>query len=355
MRKFHTLNVARLENETADSVRVALQVPDDIAEEFRFLPGQHLPVQTKLDGKLVRRTYSISSVPGQMPLEIGVRVQPGGIFSGFVANELKVGDALEVMPPFGQFHASVDAGNHKTYLAFAAGSGITPILSIVRSTLENEAGSRFLLFYGNRSQRTTMFIDDLYALKNRFTERLQLYFLFSQEEQEFSIFSGRIDQDKVAELYKAFCAGLEPDEAFICGPDTMTEAVRAALSDLGMADDVLHAERFGAAKKNGNKQATPAATSEHDCVVTVIMDGHKKTFAMSESDNIVDAAAAQGIELPFSCKGGVCATCRTHVRDGEVKMDTNYGLEPWEVEQGYVLACQSHPVSDKLTLDYDKT
>ena len=355
MRKFHSLNVAWLENETADSVRVALQVPDDIVEEFRFLPGQHLPVQTTLDGKIVRRTYSISSVPGQMPLEIGVRVQPGGKFSGFVANELKVGDALEVMPPFGQFHASVDAGNQKTYLAFAAGSGITPILSIVRSTLENEPGSRFLLFYGNRSQRSTMFIDDLYALKNRFAERLQLYFLFSQEEQEFPIFSGRIDQDKVAQLYKAFCAGLEPDEAFICGPGTMIEAVRVALSDLGMADDRLHAERFGAAKKNGNKQATPAATSEHDCAVTVIMDGHKKAFAMSESDNIVDAAAAQGIELPFSCKGGVCATCRTHVRDGEVRMDTNYGLEPWEVEQGYVLACQSHPVSDKLTLDYDKT
>ncbi len=355
MRKFHPLNVARLENETADSVRVALQVPADIAQEFEFLPGQHLPVQTTLDGKIVRRTYSILSVPGQMPLEIGVRVQPGGKFSEFVANELKVGDVLEVMPPFGQFHASVAADNRKTYLAFAAGSGITPILSIVRSTLENEAESRFLLFYGNRRQRTTMFIDDLYALKNRFAERLQLYFLFSQEEQEFPIFSGRIDQEKVAELYKAFCAGLEPDEAFICGPDTMIGAVRTALSDLGMQDDALHAERFGAAKKKGAQRAAVTAGSEHDCSVTVIMDGHKKTFDMSEGDNIVDGAAAQGIELPFSCKGGVCATCRTHVRDGEVRMDTNYGLEPWEVEKGYVLACQSHPVSDKLTLDYDKT
>jgi ring-1,2-phenylacetyl-CoA epoxidase subunit PaaE len=355
MRKFHPLNVARLENETADSMRVALQVPDEFAQEFEFLPGQHLPVQTRLDGKIVRRTYSISSVPGQMPLEIGVRVQPGGKFSEFVANELKVGDALEVMPPFGQFHASVDAGNQKTYLAFAAGSGITPILSIMRSTLENEPSSRFLLFYGNRRQRTTMFIDDLYALKNRFAERLQLYFLFSQEEQEFPIFSGRIDQDKVAELYKAFCTGLDPDEAYICGPDTMIEAVRSALSDLGMPDDALHAERFGAAKKKGAQQATVSASSEHDCEVTVIMDGHKKTFAMSEGDNVVDGAAAQGIELPFSCKGGVCATCRTHVREGEVRMDSNYGLEPWEVEKGYVLACQSHPVSDKLTLDYDKT
>jgi len=355
MRKFHSVNVARLENETADSMRVGLQVPDAIAQEFEFLPGQHLPIQTTLDGKIVRRTYSILSVPGQMPLEIGVRVQPGGKFSEFVANELKVGDSLEVMPPFGQFHASVDADNRKTYLAFAAGSGITPILSIVRSTLENEPGSRFLLFYGNRSQRTTMFIDDLYALKNRFAERLQLYFLFSQEEQEFPIFSGRIDPGKVVELYKAFCAGLEADEAFICGPDTMIEGVRSALSDLGMPDDALHAERFGAAKKKAAQQATTSSVSEHDCEVTVIMDGHKKSFAMSEGDNIVDGAAAQGVELPFSCKGGVCATCRTHVRDGEVRMDTNYGLEPWEVEKGYVLACQSHPLSDKLTLDYDKT
>jgi len=355
MRKFHSVNVAHLEKETADSMRVGLQVPDDIAQEFEFLPGQHLPIQTTLDGKIVRRTYSISSVPGQMPLEIGVRVQPGGKFSEFVANELKVGDALEVMPPFGQFHASVDADKQKTYLAFAAGSGITPILSIMRSTLENERASRFLLFYGNRRQRTTMFIDDLYALKNRFAERLQLYFLFSQEEQEFPIFSGRIDKDKVAQLCAAFCAGLDPDEAFICGPDTMIEAVRSALSQLGMADDTLHAERFGAVKKKGARQAAASASSEHDCEVTVIMDGHNKTFAMSEGDNIVDGAAAQGIELPFSCKGGVCATCRTHVRDGEVRMDSNYGLEPWEVEKGYVLACQSHPVSDKLTLDYDKT
>jgi ring-1,2-phenylacetyl-CoA epoxidase subunit PaaE len=355
MRKFHPLKVVRLENETTDSRRVGLQVPDDIAGEFDFLPGQHLPVQTTLDGKIVRRTYSISSVPGQMPLEIGVRVQPGGKFSEFVANELNVDDVLEAMPPFGQFHASVEADNEKTYLAFAAGSGITPILSIVRSTLENEPASRVLLFYGNRRQRTTMFIDDLYALKNRFAERLQLYFLFSQEEQEFPIFSGRIDKDKVVELYTAFCAGLEPDEAFICGPDTMIEAVRGALSDLGMAEDALHAERFGAVQKKGAQQAVVAPGSEHDCAVIVIMDGHKKTFEMSENDNIVDGAAAQGIELPYSCKGGVCATCRTHVRDGEVRMDTNYGLEPWEVEKGYVLACQSHPLSDKLTLDYDKT
>ncbi|MGB5246174.1 MAG: 2Fe-2S iron-sulfur cluster-binding protein, partial [Woeseia sp.] len=245
--------------------------------------------------------------------------------------------------------------NEKTYLAFAAGSGITPILSILRATLEQEPQSRIVLFYGNRRQRTTMFIDDLYALKNRFPERLQLYFIFSREEQEFPIFHGRLDSDKVRELYRTFCVGLQPDEAFVCGPDTMIDTVKAALTEVGMPDDAVHIERYGAPRKNAQ---APAARSDADAGlahITVIMDGHRKSFDMPHGgDSIVDAAAQHGIELPFSCKGGVCATCRTKVVDGEVRMDTNYGLEPWEVEKGFVLACQSHPVSDNVTLDYDE-
>ena len=356
MRKFHSLTVSDKRNETADSVRISLQVPDDIQSEFNFLPGQHLPIQIDIDGKAVRRTYSICSAPGEAPLEIGIRIQAGGLFSGYVADSLQAGDVLQVMPPFGQFHASIDPANRKNYLAFASGSGITPIISIIRSTLEQEPGSRFLLFYGNRRQNTAMFIDDLYALKNSFTERLQLFFLFTREEQEYPIFSGRLDAEKTRELYQIFCNGLNPDEAFICGPDTMIETVRAALRELGMDDEVIHVERYGAPRKKRVAQATEVPADEHDCSVTVIMDGHKKSFQMpSEGSSIVDAAAERGIELPFSCKGGVCATCRTHVREGEVRMDSNYGLEPWEVEKGYVLACQSHPVSDKITLDYDKT
>jgi ring-1,2-phenylacetyl-CoA epoxidase subunit PaaE len=355
MRKFHSLTVSDKRNETADSVRLSLQVPEDIKSEFEFLPGQHLPIQIEVDGKPVRRTYSICSVPGKEPLELGIRIQPDGCFSGFVADQLQTGDALQVMPPFGQFHASIDPANEKTYLAFASGSGITPIISIMRSTLAQEPGSRFLLFYGNRRQNTTMFIDDLYALKNSFPERLQLYFLFTREEQEYPIFSGRLDSKKTGELYEKFCIGLEPDEAFICGPDTMIEAVRNSLQELGMDDDVIHAERYGAPRKKEITSPSAAAMGEQDCSVTVIMDGHRKSFQMSSADSsIVDAAAEQGIELPFSCKAGVCATCRTHLREGEVRMDTNYGLESWEVEKGYVLACQSHPVTDKLTLDYDK-
>jgi ring-1,2-phenylacetyl-CoA epoxidase subunit PaaE len=357
MRKYHLLTVAGLENETADSVRVALRVPDEVSGEFDFLPGQHLPMQALIDDKPVKRTYSICSLPGEMPLEIGVRVQPGGLFSEYVQNELKVGDQIEVMPPFGQFHANTDSANAKTYLAFAAGSGITPIISIVRATLENEPASRIVLFYGNRRQRTAMFIDDLYALKNRFPERVQLYFLFSQEDQEFDIFSGRLDESRVEELHNAFCGGLEPDEAFICGPNTMIDSVKSALISVGMDASSIHIERFGAPRKGGGpRPAVKAASGKKLATVEVIMDGHTKTFDMAVGDaNLVDAALEHGIDLPFSCKGGVCATCRTHVREGEVTMETNYGLETWEVEEGFVLACQSVPVSDRITIDYDKT
>jgi len=336
-------------------VRISLQVPAELRGEFEFVPGQHLPIEVTIDGKPVRRTYSICSVPGEEPLELGIRIQPGGLFSGYVAETLQAGDVLQVMPPFGQFHASIDPAQAKNYLAVASGSGITPILSIIRSTLEQEPGSKFLLFYGNRRQNTTMFIDDLFALKNRFPERLQLAFLFTREEQEYPIFGGRLDAQKTTELYQAFCSDIAPDEAFVCGPDTMIEMARAALVELGMEETVIHIERYGAPRSKPAGQSATAPVDEHDCTVTVIMDGHKKSFQMAaEGTSIVDAAAEQGIELPFSCKGGVCATCRTHVREGSVRMETNYGLEPWEVEQGYVLACQSHPVSDKVTLDYDK-
>ena len=234
MRKFHALTVSEKRNETADSVRISLQVPAELRGEFEFVPGQHLPIEVIIGGKPVRRTYSICSVPGDGPLELGIRIQPGRVFSGYVAESLQAGDVLQVMPPFGQFHASIDPARPKNYLAVASGSGITPIISIIRATLEQEPGSQFLLFYGNRRQNTTMFIDDLYALKNRFPERLQLAFLFTREEQEYPIFGGRLDGQKTTELHQAFCSNMPPDEAFVCGPDTMIASVRTALVELGM-------------------------------------------------------------------------------------------------------------------------
>ena len=355
MRKFHTLTVASVEHETRDSVRIGLFVPSELREQFAFLPGQHLPVQIVHGGRNLRRTYSICSKMGEWPLEIGIRVQPGGQFSEFAGNKLAVGDQIDVMPPFGQFHLSVDNTLARDFVGFAAGSGITPILSIIKSVLEHEPGSRFVLFYGNRKQSTTMFIEDLYSLKNTYLERLQLHFVFSQEEQEFSIAAGRLDADKVRELYARFCQGLSPAQAFVCGPDLMIETVSETLVDLGLDTSQVHAERFGVPRK-GVKPVTAGRTkSTAFATVTVIMDGHKKSFDMqSDDDNIVDAAASHGIELPYSCKGGVCATCRCHLRDGEVTMSANYGLEPWELEKGFVLACQSRPVSKNLILDYDK-
>ncbi|MBT6209966.1 MAG: 2Fe-2S iron-sulfur cluster binding domain-containing protein [Woeseia sp.] len=356
MRKYHSLTVSNLQKETADSMRMALSVADEDRAAFDFLAGQHLPMQITIDDKRVRRTYSICSAPGQLPLEVGIRVQPGGQFSEYVANELKIGDMLEVMPPFGRFHSDVAARKAKTVLMFAGGSGITPILSIMRATLAEEADSRVILFYGNRRQRTTMFIDDLYALKNLYTERLQLYFLFSQEEQEFEIFSGRLDERKVSQLLNTFCVGLQPDDAFICGPDTMIDTVRNALVEFGIDADAVHAERYGAPRKKAAPAVANATVDDTQATINVILDGHQKSFEMSrESGNIVDAAAEQGIDLPYSCKGGVCATCRTHVKTGSVRMATNYGLEAWEVDKGFVLACQSTPVSDEVTIDYDTT
>jgi len=357
MKKFHPLTVVSKSFETPDSVRIAFDVPEELRGEFSFMPGQHLPIQIERDGKHLRRTYSICSADGCWPLEIGVRVQPGGQFSEFAANELSVGDALDVMPPTGRFHLDPERKDGKTHIGFAAGSGITPILSIVATILNSEPNSRFALFYGNRKQNSTMFIEDLFALKNRFPGRLQLHFVFSQEEQEFEIAGGRIDAEKVAELYEQFCNGMTVDEAWVCGPDSMIDTVTGALTELGMRADDVHAERFGVPRKGGRRSAVVAAAESEESVrVTVIMDGHKKSFDMPrDGSNIVDAAADQGIELPFSCKGGVCATCRTHVRSGEVEMAANYGLEPWEVEKGFVLACQSAPLTDEILLDYDKS
>lgn len=360
MRQYHPLTITHKRFETPDSVRISLAVPEALRETFVFLPGQHLPVQATPGGKTLRRTYSVCSAPGDWPLEIGIRVQPGGVFSNYAAKELAVGDRLEVMPPFGRFHADVDAANKKDYLAFAAGSGITPIISILRTVLETESQSRVALFYGNRKQTTTMFIDDLYALKNRYPDRLQIHFVFSREDQEFPIAAGRLDRNKVGELYERFCAGLDPDEAFLCGPDSMIDDVTAALVDLGMPAEHIHAERFGAPKRGAPQEAVSPGESAATATITLILDGHKKSFEMvldpaDEDSNIVDAAAERGIELPYSCKGGVCATCRTHLREGEVRMTSNYALEPWEVEAGFVLACQSVPVSGEVLLDYDKT
>ncbi len=354
MRQYHELTVSDVQPETDDSRRVLLDVPDTLKPEFSFRPGQHLPLAVDTPDGELRRTYSICSAPGEWPLQIGVRVQPGGAFSGYVANSLKAGDTIRAMPPFGQFHTTDGGG--RSYAGFAAGSGITPILAMIKALLRDEPDSRFTLFYGNREQSTTMFIEDLFALKNRYPDRLQLQFVFSREEQEFPISEGRLDQAKTAELFSHFFRERLPDEVFICGPNSMIDDIEAAAVEAGVAKDHVHSERFGAPRKrNGESAVSQPEQAVGTAEVVVVMDGHRKRFSMPRADaSIVDAAASNGIDLPYSCKGGVCATCRTHVAEGEVDMALNYGLEPWEVEAGFVLACQCRPVSDRVVLDYDK-
>ena len=360
MLHFHSLEIVGIERETSDSVCMHLHVPDDLSDEFEFMQGQHLPVRATINGEEIHRTYSICSAVGDGDLKIGVRVQPDGVFSQFIANDLSVGNKLEVMPPVGHFYTTLSPDNEKTYVAFVAGSGITPILSILKTILATEKNSRVILFYGNRTQESTMFLEELFAQKNLFADRLSLHFIFSQEEQEIDLFGGRLDADKVSRLYQSLCAGITPDEVFICGPDNMIETVRTTLIGLGVDPTCVHSEHFIVATPDEKstevkKQQAPAADGENT-KVTIIFDGHKKNFEMpTQGETVLEAARENGLDLPYSCESGVCSTCRTLVREGEVDMEVNYALEDWEVEEGYILACQARPLSKKLILDYDQS
>lgn len=352
MKQFHPLTVARVVPETEDSVRIALAVPREFATEYRFLPGQHLAFQVTANGKQHRRTYSIASGVDEALLEIGVRVQTGGQVSEFAAHELRVGDVVDAMPPAGQFHLPLDERHANTYVGIAAGSGITPILSMIKSVMGREPNSRFVLFYGNRELATTMFFNDLQTLQDRFAGRLQPYFLFSREDQPFAVARGRLDAASVPALLLRYGLATGIADYFVCGPDSMIGDVTQALYDTGVDRARVHSERFGPPARQAGA-ARPSVTADR-AMITVIMDGRTASFEMHRQDsNIVEAAAKQGIDLPFSCKGGVCATCRCQLREGEVTMANQFALEGEDLRQGYVLACQSRPVSKTVILDFD--
>ena len=356
MRAFHPLRVVGKREETRDSVVLTLEVPESHADEFRYSPGQHLPVRAEIDGNNVRRTYSICASVDEQTLRLGVRVQDGGTFSNYLASQVAVGDTLDVMPPSGRFNTPLDTAHKKVYAAFVAGSGITPILSIVKSVLETERESAFVVFYGNRERATTMFVEDLWGLKNRFPDRLSLHFVMSREESEIELYNGRLDADKVASLHTAFLAQEPPDEIFLCGPNPMIDEISGALLELGYRAENLHSERFrpglrGEAMPRPAAKAVPQAGTQ----VAVVLDGQRQTFSMtSDSESILEAARASGIELPYSCKGGVCSTCRSKLTKGEVDMTVNYALEPWELEKGFILTCQASPKTSEIELDFDQ-
>lgn len=362
MLTFHPLKVTEVRPEGSDALCISFEVPDTLREAYRFLPGQHVGVRAQIGGQEVRRTYSICSAADDRHLRIGVRVHDNGSMSQYLASELRAGDSIDVLTPTGRFFAEPRPSEARLYCAFAGGSGITPILGIVTNLLASEPNSRFMLFYSNRTTATIMFAEELLALKDRYPTRLSLYFMLSREPQDVELFNGRLDRDKVTLLSREVFDPLQTDAFFLCGPGNMIESVRDTLTGLGVDATRIHTERFatdmpaGAARAAAAVHARPKrATAEEVAQITITMDGRQRTFAMLDDDaTVLDAAERVGMELPYSCRAGVCSTCRTKVTKGSVEMAVNYALEPWEVQAGFVLCCQAKPTSREIELTYDE-
>lgn len=356
MSKFHALPVTSVERETRDAIAVTFDVPEALRELFRFEPGQHLTLRTDIDGEDIRRSYSICA-PAGGALRIAVKRTPGGVFSMWANDMLRPGTTLDVMPPMGHFGVNADPGTARHYLGVAAGSGITPLLSIVTTALVTEPQSKFTLIYGNRASATVMFRDELAALKDRYLGRFNLVHVLSREPQDIELLHGRIDRAKADALFAQWVPVDDVDYAFVCGPEGMMDAVRGALIARGLPAERVRIERFAASipKHTHVPRPLPQA-AQTECEVSVVIDGSQRTFLLEKGrENIIDAGLRNGIELPFSCKGGVCSTCRCKLVAGEVDMDVNFALEDYEVARGFILACQSYPVTDKVTVDFDQT
>jgi ring-1,2-phenylacetyl-CoA epoxidase subunit PaaE len=357
MSRFHSLTIKQVRPETRDAVSVVFDVPAELQDEFRYTQGQHLVMRTLLDGEEVRRSYSICTGVADDELRVAIKKVAGGRFSAFANEQLQPGHTLEVMPPAGEFSTPLDPTRHGNYLAVAAGSGITPILSIIKTTLHAEPHSHFTLLYGNRSSAGALFREQLEDLKNRFLQRLNLIFVFSREQQDVDLYNGRINADKCDQLFSRWLDVKTLDAAFICGPQAMTETVRDSLKAKGMESQRIHFELFGAAVDESKREAREAARQLDAEVsqITVISDGRALAFDLPRNTvSVLDAGNAIGAELPYSCKAGVCSTCKCKVIEGEVEMDSNHALEDYEVAAGYVLSCQTFPISQKVVLDFDQ-
>jgi ring-1,2-phenylacetyl-CoA epoxidase subunit PaaE len=354
--KFHALPVTSVERETRDAIAVTFDVPESLRDLFRFEPGQHLTLRTDIDGEDIRRSYSICA-PAGGALRIAVKRTPGGLFSMWANDMLRPGTTLDVMPPMGHFGVNADPGTARHYLGVAAGSGITPLLSIVSTAHVTEPRSKFTLIYGNRASATVMFRDELAALKDRYLGRFNLVHVLSREPQDIELLHGRIDRAKADALFARWVPVDDVDYAFVCGPEGMMDAVRGALIARGLPAERVRIERFAASipKHTHVPRPLPQA-AQTECEVSVVIDGSQRTFLLEKGrENIIDAGLRNGIELPFSCKGGVCSTCRCKLVAGEVDMDVNFALEDYEVARGFILACQSYPVTDKVVVDFDQT
>ena len=361
--RFHDLTVARVTPEAAGAVAITLAVPADLRAQFDFQPGQFLTVRADIGGADVRRSYSISSARSQLQrgeLELGIRPVEGGVFSNWAATQLKAGDTLRVMPPDGRFTVQKQRAIHR--VGFAAGSGITPILSILATTLEEQPESKFTLVYGNRRMDSVMFNEALQDLKDRYPSRLTLIHILSRQAQEVPLLEGRIDADKVRAIIDAFLPVGSMDEVFICGPEAMIEETEKTLLSAGVKADRIRTERFtsptlDALSPEQKAKAVlghPATREGGEVQLTVVLDGKPYDMPMNKNEKILDIALAMGLDLPYSCKGGVCCTCRCKVMDGSTEMDKNFTLEKPEVDAGFVLSCQARPTSAKVVVSFDE-
>lgn len=354
MRQFYPLQVKDIRRETAECVSVAFDVPADQAQAFQYIQGQYITLRTTIEGEEVRRSYSICSSPLDEELRVAVKQVPNGRFSTFANQQLQVGDTLDVMPPDGRFYTALQAENQKHYLAFAAGSGITPVFSIMRTILLTEPNSRFTLFYGNQRTDSIIFREAIEGLKNTYLNRLSVYYLLSKEHTGSDLFSGRIDRDRCQVFFDKLVQLKDVDECFLCGPEEMILSVREELMERGMKREQIHLELFGTQAAKKPRRSNEDEASDYKAEVTIQLDGNSFSFHMTDRDeSVLDAALRNGADLPFACKGGVCCTCRAKVEDGEAEMDVNYALEPDEVEAGFVLTCQTHPKSEKLVINFD--
>lgn len=353
--RFHRLTIRDLRRETADAVSIAFDVPDGLDADYRYNPGQYLTLRATIDGEDLRRSYSICSGPDDGELRIAVKRVEGGVFSDWVNRTLQPGDEIEVMTPTGRFGATNAPDRARIHVAFAAGSGITPVLSLLRGVLAREPDSRFFLFYGNRSTGEILFREALEELKDRFLGRLSVFHVLSQEEQDLPILTGRLDGDKVRRLLRLVVPAEMVDEFYLCGPEGMSREIQAVLAELGVAAEKVHVELFVSAlggRPRPKPVAPPPDAPSRTAVLTV--DGKRREVPVADGESILDAALRAGMDLPYACKGGMCSTCRARLVEGEAAMDLNYSLEPWELEAGFILTCQSHLKTDRVVVDYDQ-
>jgi ring-1,2-phenylacetyl-CoA epoxidase subunit PaaE len=353
--RFHNLTVADIRKETPDCISIAFGIPEEWKETFAFRPGQNLVLRTHVDGEEIRRNYSLCSSPLDGECRIAVKRLPGGRFSNWIHDHMHIGDSIDVLPPSGRFCPILPTQGRHTYVAFAAGSGITPVMSILSHTLATNPDSRFLLVYGNRDSRHIIFREPLEALKNRYLQRLQIMHVLSRELRDAELHSGRIDATTCHAIDRSVLPLATVDDFFLCGPAGMVETVGEQLKAMGIDPGRIHTERFHApgiptVQADPDQAAKPAST----CRVSLRLDGTLSYFdAPSHGETILDAAIRQGIDLPFACKGGMCGTCRARLLSGQVRMDQQFALEPEELRNGFILTCQSHPVSPELTIDFD--